>query len=100
MARTGGSGNIVATSDDMAKWLLYHVNQTLQKDKKYIGIDPKLIDETKTEQNKIPQKSKTNFDVPDLTKVSYGLGWYIGTYRGKHNVMSSYHTYFDLTTCI
>lgn len=75
----GPAGSIISCADDMAKWVLFHLN------KGKVG-DVQLI----SEQN-MAQMHKVNMVMdepliakfPEIDFPSYGLGWFIDCYRGR-----------------
>jgi CubicO group peptidase (beta-lactamase class C family) len=72
----GPAGSINSCADDMAKWLLLHLN------KGKVG-DEQIVSEANLSQMHAPQivlGSESRYD--ERLLASYGMGWFIEAYRG------------------
>ena len=85
--KLGGSGSIISTAEDMAKWLQFQLDmgQTPSGDQ---IIPYQLMKDTHTRQNNLPDSdSVSDWIRPKApvtyTLLEYGLGWRTGYYRGK-----------------
>jgi CubicO group peptidase (beta-lactamase class C family) len=74
----GAAGNINSTIEDMAKWVLLHLNQGKIDDHQLLA--PELLQQMYTPHNIVPDQPP--FSIPESPLNSYGLGWFISSYRG------------------
>ncbi|CAD5120231.1 DgyrCDS8803 [Dimorphilus gyrociliatus] len=84
----GGSGSIMSTANDMAKWLSYLLNPS-----RFPGAPfNKSLTETFEESNVIKETSSSKLYRRPLSPVTYsfheyGLGWRTGFYRGYKQIL-------------
>ena len=83
----GGSGAILSTADDMARYLAFQLREGKDKTGNVV-IDDDVIQETHDGVYVIPQTSSTKqYKRPQIPVTyddgKYGLGWRDGYYRGK-----------------
>ncbi|MFJ8529047.1 serine hydrolase [Bacillus sp. NPDC094106] len=74
----GAAGCINSTIEDMAKWVLLHLNQGKSGDHELISSE--LLQQMYTPHNTIPDQPFLS--TPESPLNSYGLGWFISAYRG------------------
>lgn len=74
----GAAGCINSTIEDMANWVLLHLNQGKFGDHELIS--PELLQQMYTPHNSIPDQPVLS--LPESPLNSYGLGWFISAYRG------------------
>ena len=88
---------MLSTADDMSKWLKFNLNNygegTSENKQLYSSIlSPDAHEELHTAQNIIPESNSDKLYRKPTCPVSYmtpnyGLGWRIGTYRGRLHVV-------------
>lgn len=71
MKSAGGAGTIYSTTEDMLKWLAFRLN----------GNDQVLSKEWLEEMHE-PQTIIRPAEIPEIQFTSYGLGWFIESYKG------------------
>ena len=74
----GAAGCINSTIEDMAKWVLLHLNEG--KTENHDLISTELLQEMYTPHTPIPDQPILSMSESPLN--SYGLGWFISAYRG------------------
>ncbi|WP_459503615.1 serine hydrolase [Bacillus sp. C1] len=74
----GAAGCINSTIEDMANWVLLHLNQGKIEDHELVSSE--LLEQMYTPHNTIPDQPILSS--PESPVNSYGLGWFISTYRG------------------
>ena len=74
----GAAGCINSTIEDMANWVLLHLNQGKSGDHELISSE--LLQQMYTPHNTIPDQPFLS--TPESPLNSYGLGWFISAYRG------------------
>ncbi|MFJ8413939.1 serine hydrolase [Bacillus paramycoides] len=74
----GAAGCINSTIEDMAKWVLLHLNKG--KTENHDLISTELLQEMYTPHTPIPDQPMLSTSESPLN--SYGLGWFISSYRG------------------
>ncbi|HFK1763371.1 penicillin-binding protein [Bacillus wiedmannii] len=74
----GAAGCINSTIEDMANWVLLHLNKGKFGDHELIS--PGLLQQLFTPHNSIPDQPALS--LPESPLNSYGLGWFISAYRG------------------
>ncbi|PFN28527.1 serine hydrolase [Bacillus cereus] len=74
----GAAGCINSTIEDMAKWVLLHLNEGKIEDHDLISNE--LLQEMYTPHTPIPDQPMLSTSESPLN--SYGLGWFISAYRG------------------
>ena len=75
----GAAGCINSTIEDMANWVLLHLNEGKFGDHELISSE--LLQQMYTPHNSIPDQPVLS--LPESPLNSYGLGWFISAYRGK-----------------
>jgi CubicO group peptidase (beta-lactamase class C family) len=78
----GAAGCINSTIEDMAKWLLLHLN--LGKIENHQLLSAELLQQMYIPHNVIPVESP--FSMHESPVNSYGLGWFISSYRGHKTI--------------
>lgn len=75
------SGSIFSNAEDMARWLLFHLNGGQVEGKS-------LISASRLQEMHSPQivRPANPAEAPDIDHPSYGLGWMIDAYRGHYRV--------------
>ncbi|XP_046556379.1 protein flp-like isoform X2 [Haliotis rubra] len=96
-AKLGGSGSVVSTADDMAKWMLFHLSGGKNREGNQVVAED-LLKETYKPRNAISGGSiNTYFSRPKtpvtMSNNGYGLGWKSGYYRGIPMVQHSGSTF-------
>jgi CubicO group peptidase (beta-lactamase class C family) len=74
----GAAGNINSTIEDMAKWVLLHLNSGKVDNHELLA--PDLLQQMYTPHNTVPDQPP--FSIPESPLNSYGLGWFLSSYRG------------------
>jgi len=74
----GAAGCINSTIEDMANWVLFHLNQG--KIGEHELLSSELLQQMYTPHNTIPDQPILS--TPESPLNSYGLGWFISAYRG------------------
>ncbi|MCI0764428.1 serine hydrolase [Bacillus sp. TL12] len=74
----GAAGCINSTIEDMANWVLFHLNQGKTGDHELLSSE--LLEQMYTPHNTIPDQPLLS--PPESPVNSYGLGWFISSYRG------------------
>ena len=80
IANIGPAGAINSTVNDMSRWLLVHLNSGKLKDKPI--IQPQTIQDMHLAHMPTGQTP----DIAELSPASYGMGWFVDTYRGHGRV--------------
>ncbi|WP_242314389.1 serine hydrolase [Bacillus cereus group sp. BfR-BA-01355] len=75
----GAAGCINSTIEDMANWVLLHLNKGKFGDHELISSE--LLQQMYTPHNSIPDQPVLS--LPESPLNSYGLGWFISAYRGN-----------------
>ncbi|XP_067665045.1 uncharacterized protein [Haliotis asinina] len=96
-AMLGGSGSVVSSADDMAKWMLFHLSGGKNREGNQVVAED-LLKETYKPRNAISGGSiNTYFSRPKtpvtMSNDGYGLGWKSGYYRGLPMVQHSGSTF-------
>ncbi|MDZ5610145.1 serine hydrolase [Bacillus pseudomycoides] len=74
----GAAGCINSTIEDMANWVLFHLNQG--KSGEHELLSSELLQQMYTSHNTIPDQPFLS--TPESPLNNYGLGWFISAYRG------------------
>ncbi|WP_144551004.1 serine hydrolase [Bacillus mycoides] len=74
----GAAGCINSTIEDMANWVLFHLNQGKTGDHELLSAE--MLQQMYTPHNTIPDQPFLS--TPESPLNSYGLGWFISAYRG------------------
>ncbi|MEY8347188.1 serine hydrolase [Bacillus cereus] len=74
----GAAGCINSTIEDMANWVIFHLNQGKTGDHELLSAE--LLQQMYTPHNTIPDQPFLS--TPESPLNSYGLGWFISAYRG------------------
>ncbi|KAK7104514.1 hypothetical protein V1264_019216 [Littorina saxatilis] len=95
--KNDGSGNIVSTSNDMAKWMLMLLNDGKDGSGRRV-LREGVVKEVFTAQNVYPGSSySANYMRPvtpeSMTTDRYSLGWKLGYYRGYNMIQHSGSTF-------
>jgi hypothetical protein len=72
----GPAGSIYSTLDDMTRWLQVNLGGGSVDGTRVLSVD--TVRQLHTSQMVMPEASL----FPETRDVAYGLGWFIGTYRG------------------
>ena len=80
----GAAGSINATSSNMAKWIALQLNDGKWEDKQV--IPDMLLNECHSPQMVI-QRDATQIKLTETDHYSYGLGWFIESFRGRKLIM-------------
>jgi CubicO group peptidase (beta-lactamase class C family) len=82
------AGGIMASANDVARYLITHLNGGLSPDGNRV-VSSGALAETRTPQINVGAEQFTDrvlfpssFVLPDDAQVEYGLGWFIGSYHG------------------
>jgi CubicO group peptidase (beta-lactamase class C family) len=76
----GPAGELNSNAEDMSHYLLFHLNHG-----KYNG--QQLLSENNSSQMQTPQMAMSGApDYPELGENSYGMGFFISTYRGRKRI--------------
>jgi CubicO group peptidase (beta-lactamase class C family) len=76
----GPAGELNSNAEDMSHYLLFHLNHG-----KYNG--QQLLSENNSSQMQTPQMAISGApDYPELGENSYGMGFFISTYRGRKRI--------------
>lgn len=73
----GPAGSINASMADMGRWLLLHLNRGEHDGERVVSAGQ--MDEMHAPQMVIPSTGK----YPEVVLPSYGLGWFVESYRGR-----------------
>lgn len=92
-----GSGCVLSTADDMAKWMLFHLNggktkngrQLLPKSALSVSHSPQL----RVSGSTISKYYSRPMTPVTLSEDSYGMGWKMGYYRGYKILSHTGSTY-------
>ena len=103
----GGSGAILSTADDMARYLAFQLREGKDKTGNVV-IDDDVIQETHDGVYVIPQTSSTKqYKRPQIPVTyddgKYGLGWRDGYYRGKKwfkKIIGKIHQVYTMMTSL
>jgi CubicO group peptidase (beta-lactamase class C family) len=77
-----GAGDISASVRDLGQWLRFQLGDGSWNKKRLVPA--KLFHETHAPQMVIKLTDATKLSYPDTNQLSYGLGWFIQDYQGKH----------------
>lgn len=80
---TGPAGNIISCADDMARWLLFNLNGGKHGDAQLVS--PGNLTQLHSPQMLLDDPGLTQFT--GLKLGSYGLGWFIGSWKGEVMVL-------------
>jgi CubicO group peptidase (beta-lactamase class C family) len=80
ISNIGPAGAINSSVNDMSRWLLVHLNSGKLKDKPI--IQPQTIQDMHLAHMPTGQTP----DIAELSPASYGMGWFVDTYRGHGRV--------------
>jgi CubicO group peptidase (beta-lactamase class C family) len=80
ISNIGPAGAINSCVNDMGRWLLVHLNSGKLKDKPI--IQPQTIQDMHLAHMPTGQTP----DIAELSPSSYGMGWFVDTYRGHGRV--------------
>lgn len=83
----GPAGSINASAADLAKWLIFHMQNGCYRGRQWISAA--ALEETHTPQSFIRDPFRTLAQFSELTDEAYGMGWFLHNYRGHKMV---YHT--------
>ena len=73
----GPAGGIISHVRDMAKWLIFQLDETGG------GVcDPGILRELHAPQTIIPLNGRLRETMPETSFHTYGLGWFVSDYRG------------------
>lgn len=82
------AGGMMASANDMARYLITHLNGGLSPDGNRVVSTETLV-ETRTPQIGVGEDLFTDrvlfpssFVLPDDARVDYGMGWFVGSYHG------------------
>ena len=76
----GPAGSINSNLEDMCKWILFHLNDGKLGDSQLVTAGMMSQMHTPYMAISAPQR------YPEISPASYGLGWFIDTYRGHSRV--------------
>ena len=76
----GPAGSINSNLEDMCKWILFQLGDGMVGDSQLISAGMMNQMHTPYMSISVPQK------YPDISPASYGLGWFIDTYRGHSRI--------------
>ena len=81
----GGSGSIVSNAEDMGQWMKLQLARGKLNGQEIIPEG--VFDNTFRGVNPIPQSKVDVYKKPicpeTYSRINYGLGWQVGSYRGK-----------------
>lgn len=82
-----GSGCVLSTADDMAKWMLFHLNGGKTKNGKQL-LRKSSLSQSHSPQLRVSGSTISKYYSRPMTPVtlsedSYGMGWKTGYYRGR-----------------
>lgn len=77
---TNSTGGIYSTADDMAKWMLVHLNEGRADGRQLFK------ESTIAELQKSEMITDRPVPMPEFTSSAYGLGWFVESYRGERLV--------------
>jgi CubicO group peptidase (beta-lactamase class C family) len=80
ITNVGPAGAINSCVDDMSRWLLLHLNDGKFGDKALIAPT------TLADIHSPHMTTGDTIERPEISQSSYGLGWFVDTYRGHHRV--------------
>jgi CubicO group peptidase (beta-lactamase class C family) len=72
----GPAGSINSNTDDMAKWLMMQLNKGKYNDKEVVSGN--MLHEMHRPHSVVPSSASKH-----ISYTTYGLGWFISTYRGQ-----------------
>ena len=72
----GPAGSINSNLEDMIQWITLHLNQGKQI------VNPSIL----TDLHSPHMTTGATVERPEISQASYGLGWFIDTYRGHQRV--------------
>ena len=81
----GPAGSINSSARDMAKWIIFQLNDGVFNGKRLIS--QKNLQEMHTPQIVVPNGEIKSVFFPDSKLLSYGMGWFIEDYRGHELVL-------------
>lgn len=76
-ALTNSTGGIFSTADDMAKWMLFQLNEGKAAGQQLVK------QESIAETHKPQMITGRPLPPPQFTSSAYGLGWFVESYRGE-----------------
>lgn len=76
----GPAGAINSCVNDMSRWLMVHLNSGKLKDK------PIIQPQTLQDMHLAHMPTGQTPDIAELSPASYGMGWFVDTYRGHGRV--------------
>jgi CubicO group peptidase (beta-lactamase class C family) len=76
----GPAGAINSSVNDMSRWLLVHLNSGKLKDK------PIIQPQTLQDMHLAHMPTGETPEIPELSPASYGMGWFVDSYRGHGRV--------------
>lgn len=74
------SSGIISTGEDMGKWLIFQLNKTVVDGKPLVS--EVNIKEMRTPHIDMAKQGRRQFPKNRVTKVQYGMGWFIHDYAG------------------
>ena len=80
ISNIGPAGSINSCANEMSRWLLVHLNRGKIEGEQIIG--PQTIQD----MHLIHMPTGGTPAIPEVTPASYGLGWFVDTYRGHSRV--------------
>lgn len=72
----GPAGSINSNTNDMAKWLMMQLNEGKYNDKEIVSAN--MLHEMHRPHSVVPSSASKH-----ISYTTYGLGWFISTYRGQ-----------------
>jgi CubicO group peptidase (beta-lactamase class C family) len=78
------AGSVFSTARDLARWLRFHLAGGTVGEKRLVSAA--ALDETHRPQMVIPMAALDKAIHPETVQMSYGMGWVIQDYRGRHLV--------------
>lgn len=80
ISNIGPAGSINSSVNEMSHWLLVHLNGGKFEGKQIIGA------QTLQDMHLVHMPTGGTPAIPEVTPPSYGLGWFVDTYRGHRRV--------------
>jgi CubicO group peptidase (beta-lactamase class C family) len=80
ITNVGPAGAINSTANEMAHWVMVHINNGKYKDQQV--VNPVTLNDMHSAYMPTGETSTR----PDISPADYGLGWFIDTYRGHQRV--------------
>ncbi|XP_059148723.1 protein flp-like [Physella acuta] len=88
-ADMAGSGSIMSSADDMAKWMNFHLNASQNGTGDQV-LKPELLDELHEGKFYVGDETSSDLKYPQFPVATsdsvYGLGWRIGFFRGFERI--------------